>query len=835
MVVAGFRPGQATTCTIMGSEDTTRDKPKRKRFFLLRLRFWFCLLLTILGVTIAFGVPAVFVYKHLVEYTEPYRERAAEYDLSLIDEIEHPSLIVDRNGKEIGRFFVQNRSVISIEDVPEIFLDALRAGEDQRFYEHDGVDYIGVARAAYLNFKAGETTQGASTITQQLARNAFDLEGERKKREESGMQRKIIEMFLANRIEQRYTKAQILEFYLNRIYFGRGYYGLRSASLGYFGKEPAELNALESAAIVGCIKNPTNLNPLRHPEGNRKSRNLVIGRMVDLGSFSRKEAKELMAADLELNPKPLRRGTTHVYERIADAVSSVMGTDGLAEGGYTIHTTILAEAQTAAEDKLEEVLAKAEARPNYEHQKHGDYVKSEEIDPEYVQGACLMVDRATGEVLVHVGGRDYAEAPYDFIESGNRPLGTAYFPFIYATALQSGMLPTQRLEDEPMDNRSVMVSGREGILGEWGMELIRPRYEGRVTLRRGLETSKISATVRMVDQVGLDRLAERTSLFGLPMEDVERLRRMAVGFEPASLKQLTRAMAVFGDDGRLADEKLVYLDRIVNAQGEVVYQREAQTRTSTQVIDEVTAFQVHDMLLGGAKRGSAKGLFEGMPEGFHGVGKGGTTHDFGDTWFAGYNSRVSCGVWTGFLNANGQSIYTGAFSRDLSMPVWKAAMSAAQPWFAGEAVERPESVVAEQICWVSGERPTQYCQEYVENPTTGVVEARSTARIEYFREKNDRMPFCQLHAGGADPNLPEINIAELDQSQAGAVPVRPESAVLIGDDPYHSELPSFALKQDDDGPGFVPRRTSVLDSFDLSRQEEKLLLPRPGRLIIFDD
>lgn len=817
----------------MADLETTRPEGRRKRVFFLRGSFWLILVPVLLGMAILSGICGLLVYRHLLDYSLPYRERAAQYDLETIDEIELPSLILDRNGREIGRFFVQNRSVISIDEVPEIFIDALRAGEDQRYYEHNGVDYVGVLRALYLNWKAGETTQGASTITQQLARNAYDLEGERMRRGETGIQRKIVEMFLANRIEQRYTKREILEFYLNRIYFGRGYHGIRSASLGYFGKEPKDLNALESAAIVGCIKNPTNLNPLRHPESNRKSRNLVIGRMVDLKAISRKQAKELMVADLQLNPRPLRRGTTHLYERIAEAVEQVMGDEVLAQGGYTIHTTILKEAQDAAERKLEEVLLKAESRPEYKHQKHADYVKNEEADPEYVQGACLMVHRKTGEVLVHVGGRDYAEAPYDFIEMGERPLGTAFFPFIYATALQAGMLPTVYLEDEPMDNRSVMVSGREGILGEWGMELIKPRYEGRVTLRRALEASKIAATVRLVDKVGLERVAKRASAYGLPMQEVELLRRLAVGFESCSLKELIRAMAVFAEGGVLADDALTYLESIENAQGEVVYQRQAATRSSTRVVDEVTAFQVHDILVGGARKGSANGLYKSMPEGFNGVGKGGTTHDFGDTWFAGYNSELSCGVWTGFLNSYGEPIYTGAFSRDLAMPVWKAAMSAAHPHYPGELIERPDSVVVEKICASSGQRPTQYCQEYVQDPETRVEKAVSTVRVEYFRRENNRVPYCQVHAG-ADPNQPEIDINKLDTSVVDAVPVRPVSGVLLGDDPYHADLPSFAMKhneQDD----FVPSKTSVLDSFDLSAQEERLNLPSPGRLIIVDD
>ena len=163
------------------------------------------------------------------------------------------------------------------------------------------------------------------------------------------MQRKIVEAFLARRIEKRYPKDQIMEFYLNRIYFGSGYYGIRSASLGYFGKEPAELNALESAAIVGCIKNPTNLSPLNNPEANRKSRNLVLGRMREAGDISGSDLARFRTAALPLNPRPLRRGTSHLYERIAESIARELGEDALAAGGFTIHTTILKEAQEAAE------------------------------------------------------------------------------------------------------------------------------------------------------------------------------------------------------------------------------------------------------------------------------------------------------------------------------------------------------------------------------------------------------------------------------------------------------------------------------------------------------
>jgi len=175
------------------SEKNTRNKVKKRRFY-KRKRFWGTLALLMLAF-------AVIGYVLVEQHTRPYRERAYTYDLERINDLEIPSLILDRKGKEIGRVFVQNRSVIPISGVPQIFIDALRAGEDQRFNTHDGVDYIGVARAVWLNYRAGETTQGASTITQQLARNAYDLEADRKKRNESGIERKLVEAFLARRIE----------------------------------------------------------------------------------------------------------------------------------------------------------------------------------------------------------------------------------------------------------------------------------------------------------------------------------------------------------------------------------------------------------------------------------------------------------------------------------------------------------------------------------------------------------------------------------------------------------------------------------------------------------
>ena len=809
----------------MATIQKTNRKKTPGNWFFKRKGFWLGLLLLAL---IASGVAWVYVEG----YTREYRLRAETYKLEDINDLEEPSIIFDRNGKEIGRVFVQNRSVVTMDAVPEIFIKTLCAGEDSRFFSHDGVDYIGVIRAGILNAQGG--SQGASTITQQLARNAYGLKENAVLLKESTLQRKLVEAFLAWRIEKRYSKREILGFYLNRIYFGSGFYGIRSASLGYFGKEPMALQTEECASLVTLIKNPNSRSPLNNPEVNRSGRNYVLGRMKAEGMISSSELARLKALPLRLDSKPLRRGTSHLYERIAEAVAATpLGVDGLASGKYKIHTTILAEAQDAAQKSLLESLARAEDRPGYDHQKYRDYRKDSAKPAEYLQGAVLMLDHQTGEVLAHVGGRDYAQVPYDFIELGKRPLGTAFFPYIYAAGFSGSQTPATLTEDEPMDNRAVMVGGREGILGEWGMEISSPTYRGMVPAREALMNSKIAATVRFAGEVGLQRVLDTAVAFGLPLQKAELLPRLAVGFDEVPMKQAVRAMTTFPLGGQSGPDTLIYLDRVENPQGRVIYRRQRLGRDARTVVDEATAWQVHSMLADSLATGSSKGALDGLLEKPGSVGgKGGSTHDFTDTWFIGYNKRITCGVWTGFLMGNGQSIYPGAFSRDLSMPVWRATMNAAAPSFRGEPLLPPASVVEVRVCATSGQQATQFCQQHEEDIRSGTVVSRSTAGSEYFRKGRENLPFCTVHSGaageGLTPDMDLLNMPALD-----AVPVRPKEPVLIGDDPYHTEVPSFAATSAEGG--FVRRRTNVLDSLDLGDVAEGIPLPRPRRLQIEDE
>ncbi|MCU0780144.1 MAG: penicillin-binding transpeptidase domain-containing protein, partial [Akkermansiaceae bacterium] len=351
------------------------------------------------------------------------------------------------------------------------------------------------------------------------------------------------------------------------------------------------------------------------------------------------------------------------------------------------------------------------------------------------------------------------------------------------------------------------------------------------TVRRAFEQSKIAATVRFGLSVGLDRIVKAASAFGLPMERVEQLPRICVGWEGASMKQLVRAMSVFPRHGRAGVTALAYIDRIEDSSGKFRYYRSRPAQPATQVIDNATAWQVHSLMAGSLARGSSQGAAEALVERpFHGAGKGGSTHDFADTWFVGYNKRVTCGVWTGFLQPDRGAIYPGAFSRDLAMPVWQAAMNAIAPSFGGGSIEIPESVVELPVCAASGQRSTRFCQEMRDDPASGRIRAVSTAVNEFFRRGTEPMAFCGIHSGGTGEGL-TLDVARFPA--LSEMPVIPVAPPLIGDDPYHCEVPSATAVSRQSRA--IRHRTNVLDSLDVGDGDVGIELPRPDRAIIEDD
>jgi len=784
-------------------------------------------------------------YKVAEDKLEPYRAQAETYDLALIDKVKEPSRIMDRNGREIGRMFVENRDKIPVEDVPQLFIDALLAQEDQRFFEHNGVDWVGVARAVYLNVKSGDVTQGAGTITMQLARNAFDLLGEARRNGQSGYERKVVEAFLALRIEkeisaefaERYPveverkkamKSQLLEYYLNRVPFGSGYYGVRSASLGYFGKEPKDLELHECASIVACVKNPSKLTPLKNPKLNKVGRDHVIRRMSLEKMISEKERDRLLSLPVAVNPRPILRGKSYLYEKIEKLAREKVGEEAMAEGGFVIKTTIDLELQNRIKNSLRTQLDAIEQLPGYAHPKYTEYRRGKQA-PKYLQGAAMVMDHQSGEILAHVGGRNYAHSQYDFIELGRRPLGTAFFPFLYAAAFEKDKTPASELLDEQMNNRQLMVGGLEGVVGEWGMEVLNPEYKGMITAREALAQSKIAATVRLGSEVGLESGMTTAGGFGFEFPKEKLLNRNFVGWNPASVPEVVKAYSSFARDGERVEE-LLYIQEITDAFSSVVYKSAHldSPPETVQSCSDATAFQVHTILSDVLERGNLSKVGKGLRgDTYEGGGKSGTPYGFTDAWMAGYTGKLSSAVWIGFHQGTRKVITKNGFAKNLAYPVWQDGMNLARERFKDREITSPVSIQEVVACRHSGMRPTRYCNESVEDPVTGEVSFRSTSYKEYFK-KGAKIGMCAVH--GAGVNFDELAMDKPPRKSLPVVPIKSKGPLLLGFDPYNSQKPSMAPEDENvDSSFYFDDDTLVVEDKVKGEREALIRLARPTR------
>ncbi|MDZ4290155.1 MAG: transglycosylase domain-containing protein, partial [Prosthecobacter sp.] len=663
-------------------------------------RAWFSALVALLilgGVTIL-GIVAVIV--------TPLRERAEEFDLNELKKLEAASIIFDRNGDELSRIYVLNRTPVPIKDVPQHFIDAITAQEDSRFFQHNGVDYISLSRAVWQNVRAGEVTQGASTITQQLARQTFNLK-------ERSYKRKLLEAFVAQRIEAHFSKSEILEMYLNRIFFGANFYGIQAAARGYFGKDAKELTLNESATIAGLIKSPNNIQPLKHPERATKERNYVLDRMVIEGTLTKDEAQRLKALPIVTIAQVSDPRLSYVFDEIRQEVIALVGEERASIGGFLIYTSIDKDMQRTAEEAVKKRLAEVEKRPGYEHQTYEQFhtifrdyrskLTKGLIDPikmprplaEYLQGAALVMDNTDGSILAMVGGRDFIDSQFNRSTGSLRPVGTAFTPFVYAAAFsRPDFYPMTPIEDVPMDNRRVMIGGLTGILGEWGAEINNPQWSrAQITAREALANSHNSATVRIGEKVALEggRLTPQFKEFAQRAGIQSPLRDYPstfLGASEARLDEMCLAFSCFPTLGK-RPSKLHLIQRITDAEDNTVFQIDAASLQPVRAMDEIAAYQTHscleEALRGGTGAPAAKyGLGD-----FPAAGKTGTHYEYKDLWYFGYTSAVTCGVWVGFDKQ--KTIYPGAFSNIIALPIWTDIINVSAKSNAPQEILPPES------------------------------------------------------------------------------------------------------------------------------------------------
>ena len=765
-------------------------QPKRKPFF---LRLWFLIPVGLIVLALGTGGVIFLMAKGKLE------KQAAAFDYSRLESMESASVIYDRNGVILGRLFTQNRDQVGVEKMSPALLTEVVAAEDARFYQHRGVDYRGILRAMLKNYRAGKTVQGASTLAQQLARNTFpDLLPP----QDRSYQRKLLELAVAWEIERRCDKQKILELYLNRVFFGSGFFGVQAAAKGYFGKDASDLNLSESAMLCGLLKSPTKLSPWRNREACIEARNYVLSRAKEIELVTLAEYEQALKSEIVVkNRRPIHQ-ESYAADIVAQEVAQKFGRGSAMSDGYRIYTTIDGQLQKVAEKSLKEQLNEVERQEGFagplaskfeqefkQRQRQAATIEGEigaaEM-PDYLQGGIVVMENKTGGILALVGGREFTHSPYNRAISARRPAGTAFLPFVYAAGFEKGLSPGTIVEDAQMDNRQVMIGGETGILGEWGPERLENKYEGKILAQAALVHSKNAATVRFGMMAGIDSTLALAKKAGIE-SPLRKFPATFLGSSEVTLMEMTLANTTFPNGGT-RPEKSFIIDRIEDKNGKVVYRA---VQKKVEVMRETTAVEINSCLAEVLNTGTGDRIYseygvKKLPLG----GKTGTAYNFTDVWFLGYSSAVTCGVWVGFDKP--RPIYSGAFSNKIAMPIWAEVMKATFAGYSPKSFLPPRGMIQCEICKVSGQLATAKCFEPIVDKQTGEKSTRpTTTKIGCTDEQAPKLG-CVFHGGAVEGAFVkasptgDIPRAVLAVSVTDIPTVKMKGDTVIGVDPYNS-------------------------------------------------
>ena len=628
-------------------------------------------------------------------------------------------VVLDRDGQEVTRLAPFSRELVSIEDLPEHVVDAFVAVEDQRFYEHGGVDIRRIGGSFLANLKAGGIEEGASTITMQLARNVFP---DRLPGAQRTPRRKLLEMRVAREIEDHFTKDEILELYLNHIYFGGSLYGLEAAAENYFGKPATDLTIAEAATLAGMPKAPNAYSPRENPERSRERRNLVLSLMGDQGRISGEEAEQaqeraVRVAREEAAPDQRPPPAPYFVRAVRRILEARLG-DALYTGPLRIHTTLDLDAQAAAERAVERQLRAIESGRYGSLQGGVRYGAADGVDStgtRYLQGAAVVMRADSGDVLALVGGRDYEDSPFDRATQARRQVGSAFKPFVYAAAIEDGYAPSQLLTDEPLE---MELEGGE----IWKPQNFTGAYEGEVTLREAAVESNNVATVRLAMAVGMDQVVEEAREAGISAT-LHELPSLALGTAGTTLLDLTSSYTPFANLGTAVEPRFITL--VEDSAGSVVWEPDVERE---EAMDPDVAYVVTDLLRDAVDRGTGNAV---RTAGFSGpaAGKTGTTDDGNDVWFVGYTPQLVGGIWLGFDHPT--AIVAEASGGRLAAPMWGRMMrEISDEWGGSEGWEKPESVVEREVDPASGLVLAEGCRPEQGEPRTEVfLESEVPARV----------------------------------------------------------------------------------------------------------
>ena len=654
---------------------------------------------TMVALTIAFwfAMGASALLAHQLLHDVPDRST-----LNRVTQMARSSVFYDHKGRPAFTIFKEQRIEVPLEQMSPHLRRAMLAIEDQRFYDHSGVDLIRIAGAAIANLREGNRAQGASTITQQLARLSFLTT-------DKTYSRKLQEVVLAGLIENEYSKDQILELYLNKVYFGAGLYGAEAAARGYFGKHAADLTVAEGAMLAGLVKAPSNYAPTVNMERAINRRGTVLQAMLDSGAideatFDQARHTKVVLTDALRTEEPYGR---FFKEHVRRELIARFGEARVYEGGLTVHTTIDLEMQRAADSEVQRILKELEQRRTARAR----------IAPGTLQASLLALDPRTGEVRALIGGRDFTRSSYNRAIYAKRQPGSAFKPFVYAAALEAGYTPASIISglDEPVYT----------VEGAWIPE-DEHSSDSAMTMRAALKTSSNRAAVRMLEDLGIRKAvdyAERVGVGTMP-----GVPSLALGAGEVTLEALTAAYSVFASSG--VRRTPTYIKRVEDAEGKVLYTAPDEM---SQVISEQSAFLMTHMLADVVNHGTGypvRQLGFKLPA----AGKTGTTNDYRDAWFVGYTPRLVTGVWVGFDQP--QTILSRGYAATVAVPLWTGFMRKATEGDPPDRYKAPEGIVAAQVCRLSGKRPTEACQGEVTQAADGYVRDGAERVHGVFRSRH---------------------------------------------------------------------------------------------------
>ena len=532
---------------------------------------------------------------------------------------------------------IGGRETVALDDVSYAFIQAILATEDHRFWEHHGINKLRTLKALWITLFEPGKVQGASTITQQLAKNLFFSF-------EQTYMRKFRELLVALQIEAQFSKQEILEAYINQIPFGVGAYGIGQAARTFFGKSAGELNLAEASLLAGLPKSPTRYNPFRYLERARARQSVVLKRMVDTGMISHQEALDASAAPLDLRRQARAlRVDSYFLDAVMKSLEETYGPEVVYHGGLRVYTTLDVGLQQLAESSLQEGVAKLESQMKIDGPENGTSSNNDNG----LQGALVTVDVNTGAVKALVGGRDYFQTPYNRALQNNRQPGSGFKPFLYYGVLESlNKSPADVMVDKPV---AIPVAGKQ----PWKPRNFERTYQGPMVIKKAFTDSVNTVAAQLVETLGPEAVIQTARRCGItsPLNPVYSVALGTFGVSPL---EMAAAYATFASGG--VRHPTFWIRRVEDVNGRVLQEH---IITGERVLNESITYQLVDMMAGVIDEGTGN-VVRRMGFSLPAAGKTGTTNDYNDAWFTGFTPNLSTAVWVGFDRGQGMRDKNGA-------------------------------------------------------------------------------------------------------------------------------------------------------------------------------